>query len=112
MVPHCQISDLLLPVDCLIAVGDQAYHRHVVSKLDDGVGVVHGHAVVGEQRVQEHTPLMGPRVEGQHAVGVGFIAYPHYLGPSRQEVQDPVAEGGVQSQGPQLGDEFRRGLWC
>jgi hypothetical protein len=49
----------LLPLDCLIAAGDQTYHRRVVSKLDDGVGVVFGHAVVGEQGVQEgtkHTP--------------------------------------------------------
>jgi hypothetical protein len=53
-----------------------------VGKLNDGVGVVRGHAVVGEQGVQEeteHAPLMGSSVEGQ-------------------EVQDPVAEGGVQCQ--------------
>ena len=88
-------------------VVDQAYHRRVVSKLDDGVGIVHGHAVVGEQGVQEgtkHTPLWGPRVEGQ--CGGDDVAYPHHLGSARQEVQDLVAEGGVQSQGPQLGDEL------
>ena len=34
------------------------------------------------------------------------VAYPHHLGLTRQEVQDPVAEGGVQSQGPKLGDEL------
>jgi hypothetical protein len=37
------------------------------------LGVVHGHTVLGEQGVQEGT---------------------------KQEIQDPVAEGGVQSQGP------------
>ena len=49
LTSHFQGSDLLL-VDCLIAVGDQAYHRCVVSKLVDGVGVVRGHAVVGQQQ--------------------------------------------------------------
>ena len=59
-----------------------------------------GHAVLGEQSVQEgteHAPQRGPRVEGQHG---GCVAYFHYLGAARQEVQDSVAEGGVQSQGP------------
>ena len=77
-------------------VGDQAYHCCVVSKLNDGVGVVFGHAVVGEQGVQEgskYTPLRDPSVENQsdrHA-----DAYPYHLEAARQEVQDPVAEGGV-----------------
>ena len=39
LAPHYQVSDLL-PVGCLIVVGDQAYHRCVVNKLNDGVGVV------------------------------------------------------------------------
>ena len=66
LAPHCQVSDLL-PTGCLIAVGDQAYCC-VVSKLNDGVGVVLGHAVVGEQGVQEgtkHAPLRGPCVDDQ-----------------------------------------------
>ena len=97
LAPHCHIT-VLLPVS----------RRHVVSKLDDGAGVVCGHAVVGEQGVQEgtkHTLLWGPLVKGQH--GRGDVAYPHHLGLTRQEVQDPVSEGGVQSQGPKLGDKFR-----
>jgi hypothetical protein len=36
---------------CLIIVGNQAYHCCVVSKLNDGVEVVLGNAVVGEQGV-------------------------------------------------------------
>jgi hypothetical protein len=59
---HCQVSDLL-PIGCLIAVGDQAYHCCVVRKLNDGVGVMFGHTVVGEQGVQEgtkHAPLRAP----------------------------------------------------
>ena len=62
--PHCQVTDLF-PIGCLIVISDQAYTRHVVSKLNDGVGVVHGHAVVGEEGLQEgtkHGPLRGPRV--------------------------------------------------
>ena len=77
-------------------MGDQAYHCCVVSKLNDGVGVVLGHAVVGEQGLQERTeqaPLRGPSVEDQS--GRCVLAYPYQLGTARQEVQDPVAEGGV-----------------
>ena len=56
--PHCQFSDLH-PIGGLIVVSDQAYHCCVVSKCN-GVGVVVGHAVAGEQGVQEgtkYTPL-------------------------------------------------------
>ena len=58
--------------------------------------VVLGHAVVGEQGVQEgtkHTPLRGPHVEDQR--GRCVVTYSYHLGAARQEVQDPVAEGGV-----------------
>ena len=68
----------------------------VVSKLNDGVGVVPGHAIVGEQGVQEqteHAPLRGPSVKDQ--CGRCVVAYPYHLGAAHQEVQDPVAEGGV-----------------
>ncbi|KAK6327856.1 hypothetical protein J4Q44_G00035020, partial [Coregonus suidteri] len=95
LAPHGQVSDLL-PIGCLIVVGDQAYHCCVVGKLNDGVGVVPGHAVMGEQGVQEgteHAPLRGPHVEDQ--CGRCVVTYPYHLGAARQEVQDPVAEGGV-----------------
>jgi hypothetical protein len=55
-----------------------------------------GHAIMGEQGAQEgteHAPLRGPPVEVQR--GGSVVAYPHQLGADRQEVQDPVAEGGV-----------------
>jgi hypothetical protein len=61
---------------------------------------VRGHAVVGEQGVQEraqNAPLWGPRVEDQR--GGDVVAYPHHLGAARQEVQYPVAQGGVETQG-------------
>jgi hypothetical protein len=68
---------------------------------------VRGHTVVGELEVQEgtkHATLRGPRVEDQ--CGGGVVTYPHHLGAARQEVQDSVAQGGVQSQGPELSDEL------
>ena len=79
----------------------------IQSIWDDGVGVVLGHAVMGEQGVQEGTepaPLRGPGVEDQR--GRRVVAYPYHLGAARQEVQDPFTEGGVQSHGPELSDEF------
>ena len=72
--------------------GDQAVAR-----------VVDGYAVMGVQGVQEgadHTPLWGPCDEDQRS-GVT-----HHLGVARQEVQDPVAQGGVQTQDPELNDEL------
>ena len=36
----------------------------------------------------------------------GVVAYLHHLGASRQEVQDPVAQGGVQTQGHELVKEL------
>ena len=62
LAPHCQVSDLL-PVGCLIVIHDQAYHRCVISKLNDGLGVMLGHKVMGEQGVQEGAkpvPVRGP----------------------------------------------------
>jgi hypothetical protein len=88
LVSHSQVSDLLT-----IVVGDQAYHCFVVSKLNDGIGVMFGHAVLGEQGVQEgtkYTPLRGPNVKDQNVV-----AYFYHLGATHQEVEDPVAEGCV-----------------
>jgi hypothetical protein len=96
--------EALGPLGCLIVVGDQVNHCRVISKLNIGVG--RGHIVVGEQGVQEgtkHAPLSGHCIEGQH--GRCVVAYPHHLGAARQEV-NPFAEGGVQSQGPELSDEL------
>ena len=88
---HQVASSDLLPIGCLIVVGNQTYHCCVVSKLNVGVGVVFGHAVVGEQGVQEgtkYTHLRGPSVKDQR---VG--AYSYHLR-AHQEVQDPVAGEG------------------
>ena len=57
-----------------------------------------GHAVVGEQGVQEraqNAPLWGPSVEDQR--GGDVVAYPHHPGAARQEVQYTVAQGGVET---------------
>jgi hypothetical protein len=66
------------------------------NKLNDGVGVVFGHTVVGEQGVRKWTkyiPLSGPCVEDQH--GRRVVAYHYHLEEARQRDQDPVAEGSV-----------------
>jgi hypothetical protein len=65
---------------------------------------------MGEQGLQkgaENAPLWGPSVEGGDVV-----TYPHHLGADRQEVKDPVSQGGVETQGLELNDEFGRVLWC
>jgi hypothetical protein len=52
-----------------------------------------GHAVMGEQGVQEgaeYATLRGPRVEDQRSGGV--VSYVHHLGVAHQEVQDPVEQ--------------------
>ena len=61
-------------------------------------------ATQGVQEGAEHTPLWVPCVEDQRSGGV--VAYLHYLGAARQEVQDPVAQGGVHTQCPELNDEL------
>ena len=86
LAPHGQVSDLL-PIGGLIIVGDQAYHCYVVGKLNDGVGVVPGHAVMSEQGVQEgteHASPRGPCVEDQR--GGCVVTYPYHLGAARQDV--------------------------
>ena len=107
LAPHGQVFDLLP----LISVSDQAYHHCVVNKLADGVGIVRGPAVGGEQGVQEgtkHTALRGPHVEGQR--GRGVVTYSYHLSPSGSIGSS--YRGGVQSQGPKLSDELGRELWC
>ena len=64
---------------------------------------MHGHAVVGEQGVQEraeNAPLWGHIVEDQR--GGDVVTYPHHLGVARQS-----AQGGVETQG-----RVWRVLWC
>jgi hypothetical protein len=61
-----------------------------------------------EQERAENTLLWGPSVEDQ---GGGDVTYPHHLGAARQEFQDPVSQGGVETQGLELNDELGV-LWC
>ena len=56
LAPHCEVSDLIP-----IGYRHQAYLHFLNSNLNEGVGVVCGHAVMGEQGV--HTPLRDPRVD-------------------------------------------------
>jgi hypothetical protein len=48
--------------------------------------------------------LWGPSVEDQR--GGDVVSYLHHLGAARQKVQDPIAQGGVETQGLQLDDEI------
>ena len=93
LAPHDQVPDLL-PIGCLIVVGDQAYHCCVIGKID-GVGVVPGRAVMSAQGVQEgteHAPLRSPRVEGQS--GGYVVAYPLSLCALMTGVCNGGAQGG------------------
>ena len=56
------------------------------------------------QEANENTPLYGPCVEDQRS---GVVSYLHRLGVSRQEFQDPVAQGEVQTHGPELNVSWR-----
>ena len=59
-------------------------------------GVVFGHAVVGEEGVQEgtkYTTLRDPSVKDQR--GRHVVAYSYHLEMAHQDVQDPVAKGSV-----------------
>jgi hypothetical protein len=61
--------------------------------------------VMDEQGVQEgaeHALLWGPHVEDQCNRGVAYL---HHLGLALQEIQDPVAQGRVQTQGTELNDD-------
>ena len=66
-----------------------------------------GHTVMDELGVQEgaeYAPLWGPRVEDQQSGGV--VSHLHHLRAACQEVQDPIAQCGVQTQGLKLNDEL------
>ena len=56
LAPHCQVFDLL-PIGCLIVVGDQGYQICVVSKLNDGGEVVQYWGEQGVQDGTKHAPL-------------------------------------------------------
>ena len=89
---HTQEFSDLLPIGCLFVVRPTT----VVSSANLMMVLeLFGHAVVGEEGVQEgtnYTHLRGPSVEDQ--LGRRVVASPYHLGVARQEVQDPVAEGG------------------
>ncbi len=88
----------LLSVGRLIVVGDQAYHRCVISKFDDDIGAVCSCTVMCVQGVQEwaeDAALRCTSVEGQRRWCV--VAHSDHLTSAWQEVQDPAAQRSVQS---------------
>ena len=56
------------------------------------------------QEGAENAPLWGPSVEDQRSGDV--VSYLDHLGAVHQKVQDPVAQGGVETQGLKLNDEL------
>ncbi len=86
----------LLSVGHLIVVGDQAYHRCVISKFDNDVEAVCGCTVMCVQGVQEWAEdlvLRSTSVEDQERLGI--VAHSDHLTSACQEVQDPAAERSV-----------------
>jgi hypothetical protein len=62
---------------------------------------------MGEQGVQEgaeHAPLWGTGVKDQQSGDV--VSYLHHLGMALQEVQDPIVQGRLETQGLKLNDEL------
>ena len=62
---------------------------------------------MSEQGVQEGAepiPLRGPSVEDHRSGDV--VSYLHHLGAVGQEVQDPIAQGGVKTHGFKLNNEL------
>ena len=103
----CSQVPYLLSVFSVIIVGDETQDGGVIRKLKDDVGVVSGHAITREQGVQqgtEYAALRGSDAQGQ--CRGGEVAHSHHLGSTLQEVQDPVAQGGVKTQGPELGNKL------
>src|SRR4029434_1184605 len=70
--PHRQVLDLF-PVGRLIVVTDEANHRCVVCKLDNGIRTMYSCAVVGEKGVEEraqHAALWDTSVQDEGYGGV------------------------------------------
>jgi hypothetical protein len=82
----------------IVVVGNQAYHCCVVCKLDDRVGSVSWVNREYRRELSTH-PCGAPVVE---------VSLPTFTtcGAARREVQDPVAQGGVQTQGVKFNDEL------
>ena len=90
--PRGQKVDLLPVVD-LIVLGDVV--SCIVRKLHHVIGAVGWCAVVSQQGT-EHTALWGPCAECDAARGV--VANSYCLWPLTEEVQNPIAKGGVEPQ--------------
>ncbi len=93
----------LLSVGPVIVVPDQAHHCCVISVFDDVVSGGPGNAVMGhqgEEQQSQDTVLRG--ASAQSGDRGGFLSHMHELRPVGQEVENPVAEGGAETQGCQF----------
>ncbi len=99
----------LAPVVCLVSVANETHHSRVIRKLNEKVRVVWRCAVVGQQSEEEgaqHTSLGDPCVQCD---GAGCVnADPYCLRSPGQEVQQPVAQRGVEPQLDQFVSELLR----
>ncbi len=106
--PRGQKVDLL-PVVGLVILGDETHQSCVVSRLHQVIVAVGWCAVMsqqGEEQGTEHTTLGGPCAECDAARGAVTDSY--CLWPLTEEVQQPVAKGGVEPQLVKFTDEL---LW-
>ena len=85
LAPDCQVSDL--PIGCLIIVGDQALMMALESWLATQSWVNREYM----RGLCTHTC----GAPGLRISVADVVASPYHLGAARQEVKDPVAEGGV-----------------
>lgn len=99
LAPCCQDANLFF-VGGLIFVGDQTQDGGIICKLRDSIGTARGHTVMCEQGVHEGIEYAALRVRAQE------VTHSHYLGSACQDVQDPDAQGGVNAQGLELGNEL------
>ena len=91
--PRGQKVDLLPVVGLIVS--------RIVRKLHHVIGAVGWCAVVsqqGEEQGTEHTALWGPCAECDAARGVVADSYCLWHWPLTEEVQNPIAKGGVEPQ--------------
>lgn len=87
MLCHCLWFLIYLTDRLVIFVGDQSYYCGVISKPDDDVGVMCGHAVIGAEGIQkraEYTSLRGSNVKsetGQHVRKFRFLLHRKIFSP-------------------------------
>lgn len=106
LAPRSQAAHLI-PVDRVIIDASEIHRNLVICKLDEEVGCRCRCAIMGQQceeKGAQHTSLGGPCVQCH---GAGSVAKDmHCLWSPPQKIQQPVAQGGVESQLKLFEDEL------